>query len=337
MFLVIGLGSMGRRRIRCLKSLGYDNIHGFDINKARAVEVSEEYSVSIVDNLDSFMHEKRPIVIISTSPESHYEFMNKCYEKDLKFFVEAGVFNDEHRSLYNKNNKLLGVPSSTLSFHPAIKLLKEIVESSELGLPVSFNYYSGQYLPLWHTYEHVKDYYVSKKDTGGAREIFPFELTWICQLFGFPQKIIGLKSKNIDIEGAEEIDDTYMSIIQWENLVGSITVDVVSRIATRKLFLNFQYGSISWDWKNSFIEISTGNEELKRREYLKLNSHDGYNSNISEKMYVDEVESFMKLVDCDEGDYPNNLEFDFNVIKLLYDMERSSDLGKSVSARYEKL
>ena len=32
-FLVIGLGSMGKRRIRNLKSLGYNNIIGFDNNK----------------------------------------------------------------------------------------------------------------------------------------------------------------------------------------------------------------------------------------------------------------------------------------------------------------
>ena len=30
-FLVIGLGSMGKRRIRCLKYLGYENIIGFGI------------------------------------------------------------------------------------------------------------------------------------------------------------------------------------------------------------------------------------------------------------------------------------------------------------------
>ena len=30
-FLIVGLGSMGKRRIRCLKSLGYEDIVGYDV------------------------------------------------------------------------------------------------------------------------------------------------------------------------------------------------------------------------------------------------------------------------------------------------------------------
>ncbi len=39
-FLVIGLGSMGKRRIRCLQSLGHTDMIGFDIRNDRCEDAS---------------------------------------------------------------------------------------------------------------------------------------------------------------------------------------------------------------------------------------------------------------------------------------------------------
>ena len=45
-FLIVGLGSMGKRRIRNLQKLGFDNLIGFDIKKERLDEVSKKFKVS---------------------------------------------------------------------------------------------------------------------------------------------------------------------------------------------------------------------------------------------------------------------------------------------------
>ena len=42
-FLIIGLGSMGKRRVRCLKSLGHENIVGFDVKESRRKETEKQY------------------------------------------------------------------------------------------------------------------------------------------------------------------------------------------------------------------------------------------------------------------------------------------------------
>ena len=43
--LVIGLGSMGKRRIRNLLKLGYKDIIGFDIRTDRINEVNKKYHI----------------------------------------------------------------------------------------------------------------------------------------------------------------------------------------------------------------------------------------------------------------------------------------------------
>ena len=44
-FLVVGLGSMGKRRIRCLLALNQKKVAGFDVRKDRRNEASKKYAL----------------------------------------------------------------------------------------------------------------------------------------------------------------------------------------------------------------------------------------------------------------------------------------------------
>ena len=70
-FLVIGLGSMGKRRVRCLQSLGYSEIVGFDVRADRRAEAEQKYGIKTVGLLDSSQLEACDAVIVSTPPNLH--------------------------------------------------------------------------------------------------------------------------------------------------------------------------------------------------------------------------------------------------------------------------
>lgn len=42
---------------------------------------------------------------------------------------------------------------------------------------------------VMHPWENVNEFYVSNRVTGGAREIVPYELTWIVHILGVPNEI----------------------------------------------------------------------------------------------------------------------------------------------------
>ena len=46
-FLVIGLGSMGKRRIRCLQALGFHDIVGVDVREDRRLEAQTSYGIQV--------------------------------------------------------------------------------------------------------------------------------------------------------------------------------------------------------------------------------------------------------------------------------------------------
>mgnify|MGYP001212757346 CR=1 FL=1 len=66
-FLVVGLGSMGKRRIRCLKKLNFKNVYGFDLNKKRNLEAKTKYKIKTFSNFKEAYNKVKPdVLIIST-------------------------------------------------------------------------------------------------------------------------------------------------------------------------------------------------------------------------------------------------------------------------------
>jgi len=331
--LVIGLGSMGKRRIRNLMALGHEKISGFDINNTRRNEAAEKYSIKTFASFEEAVNQTQAnTFIISVPPDMHHVYMKYAVEHHISSFIEASVVDygfDEIIELANAKGTLLS-PSCTLYFHPAIKKIKELIDKGTLGNLSNILYHSGQYLPDWHTYESVNDFYVSKKETGGAREIVPFELSWIVKIFGFAEVLSGMYKKTINIEGAENIDDTYNVLLDFGQFMMTMTIDVVSRVATRRLTINGERKQLHWDWDDNLIKIyDPAIDRWEEYPYETIAAESGYNKNITEQMYIDEMECFINAI-SGKSSFANSLENDHKILKLLYSIERSYDLKQFV-------
>ncbi len=329
--LIIGLGSMGKRRVRNLQSLGIKNIIGFDKREDRRVESAQKYGINVVNSFEEAMANfKIDAFVISLPPDIHHIYMKMAIESSIPAFIEASVVDTAFEAMIaeSKEKGICLAPSCTMFFHPAIKKIAKIVKNGDLGIISNFLYHSGQYLPDWHTYEDVSEFYVSNKDTGGGREIVPFELTWITLVLGFPKRVVGLYKNTIQIKGAEQIDDTYNLLMDYGNSIFNLSVDVVSRYATRRLTINGAKKQLHWNWDDNMIKIydpESGNwDEIK---YETTSAQSGYNKNITEQMYVDEMSAFLKAAN-NESVFPNSLEHDHKVLKILYAVENSDNNNK---------
>ena len=331
-FLVIGLGSMGKRRIRNLKSLGYNNIIGFDKRLDRIKEAKDLYAIGAFEDINEIIEKfKIESFVISVPPDAHHLYMKLAISLNIPAFIEASVLDTDLDSIISESKKknILLAPSCTLLYHPAIKKISEIIKSKELGNISNYLYHSGQYLPDWHNYENVSEYYVSKKETGGGREIVPFELTWITILLGLPKRVVGFFKKTIEIEGATNIDDTYNLLMDYGNNIFNLSVDVVSRYATRRLVINGDKKQLYWNWDENVIKIfDPTNHVWESQNYEIAASQNGYNKNITEQMYIDEIASFISAIKK-ETVFPNSLEHDKAVLNLLYSVEKS-DISNNI-------
>lgn len=329
--LVVGLGSMGKRRIRNLQALGATDLHGFDVREDRRQEAATTYGIQVHERFQDAVDRARPaIMVISVPPHLHHVYMREAVALRIPFFVEASVTDEGLPEIITavRSNGLFAAPSATMVYHPAIRTVEEILREGRLGRISNVVYHMGNYLPDWHPYEAVSDFYASRRETGGAREIVPFDLTWLTRLFGSPERVCGIHRKTIDIPGAPEIDDTYNAILDHGSFSMVLVIDVVSRQATRRLLVNGSERELIWDWDEQCVRIfHPDRQEWERIPYEAPPAAAGYNKNITEGMYIEEMRAFLTGID-DPSAYANTLERDHQVLKLLYTIERAWEEGR---------
>ena len=141
--IVIGLGSMGRRRIRLIKK--YKNeirIIGIDLEESRRKISEEQFAIETDSNLEKVLNTNEiECAFICTSPLSHNKLINLCLKKNINIFAELNLISDgydENIDIANKRNKILFL-SSTFLYREEIKKINELVKAQSNKLNYTYN------------------------------------------------------------------------------------------------------------------------------------------------------------------------------------------------------
>ena len=323
-FLIIGLGSMGKRRIRNLLALGITEIAGYDIREDRIKEAKQKYSIRTYSSFEQACKDYIPdVFVISTPPDKHIEYAYFGYKNNIHCFIEASVTDaNKILELYNltKDKHLIFAPSCTMRYYPGPKKVRELLEAGLIGDVLNINYHSGQYLPDWHTWERIEDYYVSKRETGGCREIVPFELTWMNDIWGIPSVLGLIKDKLTNINA--DIDDIYHCILRYNKIICNLTIDVIARPkAVRELRILGTEGILEWSSESNYVRYLN----INQKDWIIFNLEKGsveLNYINPEEPYVNEMKDFVDAIrKNDKSLFPNDLKKDFEVLKILLDLE----------------
>jgi predicted dehydrogenase len=327
-FLVIGLGSMGKRRIRNLQALGFRDVAGFDLRSDRCAEARNKLGIEVFGSHEQALESFKPsLYVISTSPEYHMKYAYDALQRGISCFIEASVVEAEkvielHRLC--QGTGVIMAPSCTMRYFPGPTKVREIIRSGAIGKVLNVNYQTGQYLPDWHPWEKIEDFYVSNPETGGCREIVPFELTWLNDLLGTPIPRACIKSKLTDMNAA--IDDIYHCLLEYPGKVlANVTVEVISRPeATRELRVLGSEGAILYSAHDNAVRYARVLEpEWQVFDLGGGTFETGYIN--PEEPYIMEMKDFTDSVKQSNSSlFPNSLVKDYDVLQTLYQLEALS-------------
>lgn len=296
--LVIGLGSMGKRRIRLINQ--YDRsivICGMDTSKERRMEAEKVYGIPTVESLEPIEESMYDCAFIATSPLTHSSLIRECLLKNMHVFTEINLVSDgydDNIRLAAKKRKVLFL-SSTFLYREEIQYIDARVKRT--GGPVNYVYHIGQYLPDWHPWENYQNYFIGDKRTNGCREIFAIELPWIINTFGSVKNLYCMEGKNTKL--AIDYPDHYMVSLEHEGgSRGMLAVDVVSRKAVRKLEVFSENLYLAWNGTpEGLYEYDYGQrEDIQVNLYKHVERKEGYSDFIVENGYLHEIEMFFEQV-----------------------------------------
>ena len=304
-FVVVGLGSMGKRRIRLLKNNYKDmEIGGVDSLIERRMESEKLFHIKTYSTLETAIVKLEPdAVLICTSPLSHSSLILECINKNMNIFTELNLLADGYENiiLEQKKRKIKLFLSSTFLYRKEINYIQYKVNNC--CTKIFYRYHVGQYLPDWHPWENYKDFFVENKRTNGCREIFAIELPWIIKTFG--------KVKNINImkDHISSLDlnynDSYMVLIEHETgHKGVINVDIVSRKAIRSFEAYSDNMHIFWDGApNNLREFNIKTNKVENiKTYSEVDSDSRYTESIIDNAYLEELDTFIRELKEDRND-----------------------------------
>lgn len=318
---VIGLGSMGSRRVRDLLALGLDAV-GFDLRLDRRQRATERFGIQTTSSFIELLRFKLDALVISTPPDQHLPYYESAYAAGLPFFSEANILvpSAEWFASREKNSGARGYPSATWRFYPWLRELKRQLLQENHREIYTVHYTYAAFLARWHPWEPYYDFYAGReRKTCAAREMVPFDLEWMCWIFG-PVRAVSCAYGRRAL-WRTDIDDTYLVLLEFESgLLGSITTELHRVGPFRTAQLSCSEASYQLDFLTHRL-VARG---LDRADELVLQplgqAEDGPFD--FENVYMAELKAFVDDVDG-RSTYPKTWTEERHLSNVLYAAEES--------------
>ena len=170
--LVIGVGSIGERHVRCLQTTGRAEVSICETNETLRKTIAANYGVrKAYSNLDEGLSDPHDAVVICTPAQLHIPLAQRCAEANLHLLIEKplaicldGV--DALRQIVGHRGLVCAVGYVT-RMHPALTAMKRAIEAGRFGNPVQLVAVGGQHFPKYRpAYRDI--YYADHAQGGGA-------------------------------------------------------------------------------------------------------------------------------------------------------------------------
>lgn len=316
---IIGLGSIGKRHLRCLRQLGYGDIIALRTKKGTTKTLPVEFNcIKEVFNVAGFYSNNLDGVIVSNPTSLHIETMKMPLEKGIPIFLEKPIADsiEQLREIedYDITSVMVGF---SLRYNEIINIVKEFIASGKLGKIYKASLYCGQFLPSWHPYsDYRKEYYARRDLGGGVIRTLSHEIDLMHYFLGNPKELCASVEKISDLE--IDVDDNLYMICKMANLsLVSIELDYINPVLTRRGIILGSEGAVEYSFSKSNVTFTDYNGKISIiYENINLDRN---------KMYIDQMKNFVNFIKNKEG--PRcTFEDGVNVMKVIKAAEESAKL-----------
>ena len=258
--LIIGMGSIGRRHLRLLRELIDVEILCFRSGKGRVVPgFDNNYRFKTVDNLDQAIGERPDFAIIASPTSLHVENALTLARASIPFLIEKPVSDRLEgldilkKTVLEKN--LPVIVGFQLRHHPGYKQLLQLINSGEIGTPLSFHGYVGQYLPDWRPEEDYRMSYSAKRDLGGGVILdLCHEIDIAISIFGQVVRVSSFCDHYSDLEiETEDMADIIME--HQGRRLSHVHLNYLERQYEWVTRIMGSLGTVIWDYGRGYVEI----------------------------------------------------------------------------------
>lgn len=272
--LIIGIGSIGERHLRCFQNTGRCELAFCETFDERRADVAERYQIEhAYASLDDALSDREfDAALIATPAPTHIPFATRLAQMGLQLLIEKplsismdGV--DELARIVEEKSLTVAI-GYMFRAHPGIMKLKAAIDAGQLGELRQLKVDVGQPLAKFRpAYRDV--YFADPKQGGGALQDFLTHHYSAGQRLAGPVDRIASDAAHLGLEGVE-VEDTVHSMTRHGSVMGSyncncyqhhneITYTVVGKDATVRVeFAKKRYSIMTQndgEWAHEALDI----------------------------------------------------------------------------------
>jgi predicted dehydrogenase len=253
-FVVIGLGSIGRRHVTNLAALQPDARFTIVRHRGESDEFCERFGARVVGDLSEVIDGDIDLAVLSTPSADHVQALPALIERACPLLVEKPIVTDVAdataiAALLRRADPALRVAGFNLRHLPSIRRMKDCIDAGDLGRIVRASFVAGQWLPDWRPGTDYRSGYSADARRGGGVELdLCHEIDLARWFFGDLQvdHAAGGKFSSLDLQS----NDTATAILSptgGPSPLITVSLDYVSRCRVRRYEIVGDGGTLSWN------------------------------------------------------------------------------------------
>lgn len=253
--LIVGVGSIGERHLRCFQSTGRVDVSICELNDELRQKVGNQYQVEKrYADLESALADPHDCAVIATPAHLHIEISKRAVQAGLDIFIEKplsanfkGI--EELHSLLKETQRKAAV-AYVYRAHPAITAMKADLDSGRFGKPVQLVVVSGQNFPTYRpAYRDI--YYNSRELGGGAvQDALTHSMNAGEYLVGPVDALVADFSHQV-LEGVE-VEDTVHVITRQGSILGNFSLNQHQAANESAITVICGKGMLRFEYQNSW-------------------------------------------------------------------------------------
>jgi len=243
---VIGAGNMGNNHIRVYSELpGVDLVAISDVNPETSNDLATKYIANFYYDYTKMIEtEELDIVSICVPTNLHYEVAKYCLEKKINVLLEkpiaANIEDAEELLELSKTNNVKLLVGHIERFNPAVKKVKEIIDSGKIGDITAI------------VARRVGIFPPQIKDANVAVDLAIHDIDIANYLLNqLPKNISMHRKRNL----IKERDDSVEFFLEYLEASAYIQANWITPVKIRKLNITGEKGYLALDYVNQEIEL----------------------------------------------------------------------------------
>jgi predicted dehydrogenase len=320
--LIVGVGSIGLRHLRCFQNTGRAELSFCEVNQALRAKVAEEYKIERhFPDLESALADRYDAAVICTPANFHIAMAIRLAEANVHLLLEKPLSTtldgiDRLQEIL-KQRKLKSAVAYVMRNNPILRAMRDAVVSGRFGRPVEIVSVSGQHFPTFRpAYREI--YYKDRATGGGAiQDALTHVLNASEWLVGPIDRLVVDASHQV-LEGTT-VEDTVHVMTRHGGVLGSYTLNQHQAPSEMTITVICDGGTVRFEGHESRWRWTLNSKDTWHDEQFAAFERDTF--------FVKQAEAFLDFLE-DRAPPLCTLEEGLQTLRVNLAALRSADGGK---------